>query len=64
MILASARSQLLKMSNPAAVNAIYALEKPLYDRTSGHALLAAACYEICHPNKRWKRNTRTISEGA
>jgi DNA polymerase III gamma/tau subunit len=51
MILASARSQLLKMSNPAAVNAIYALEKPLYDRTSGHALLAAACYEICHPKR-------------
>jgi DNA polymerase III subunit gamma/tau len=51
MILASARSMLvnLKAENaPLASRLIRYLAEPLYDKTSGHALLANACFQACH----------------
>lgn len=47
MILASARTMLLKTGSMLAYRVICCLDKPLYDRNSGHAQLAAYCFEIC-----------------
>lgn len=53
LLLAAARSSLLRGGALAqrAYTTIIALEKPLFDRNSGHALLAAACWEICNAKK-------------
>lgn len=48
MVLSSARSQLIKTGNPLAYKAIKCLDEPFYDRASGHALLAAGCYQVVH----------------
>lgn len=49
MILASARAMLLKGGEnaPLASRVIRYLAEPLYDRNSGHALLANACWLAC-----------------
>lgn len=52
MILSSARGQLLKPGFPGkthAYNVIRALADPLFDRSSGHALLAAGCFRAVVP---------------
>lgn len=48
MVLASARTTLLKggKTAPHAYRVIVSLSEPMYDRASGHALLAAYCYEV------------------
>jgi len=50
MILASARTALLRATDAASgaqfFKAIRCLDQPLYDRSSGHALLAAAAFQI------------------
>lgn len=49
MILASAKAQLLKGKNEkGAYKMIICLADPLYDRASGHALLAAGIYQAIH----------------
>ena len=49
MLLACARKQLLQGREPQwAFRVIVGLEKPLFDRNSGRALLAAYLYEIFH----------------
>ena len=51
MVLASARTTLLKAQGAAdgarQYKVIRAMAEPYYDRASGHALLAAACYLVC-----------------
>jgi DNA polymerase III delta prime subunit len=50
VVLATARTWLIKPNSKlmeAAYKTIRNLEEPLYDKASGHALLAAACYRIC-----------------
>lgn len=53
MILASARAMLLKGGEnaPLASRVIRYLQEPLYDRNSGHALLANACWLACTTTK-------------
>lgn len=48
MLLAAARTSLLKSGNQQAYKVIMCLAEPLYDRNSGHALLAAGCYRAIH----------------
>lgn len=50
MVLASARTRLLKGGPDASMcyRAIRCLDQPFYDRASGRALLAAACYSIVY----------------
>lgn len=51
MVLASARTSLLRTGSPLAYKVIKCLSEPLYDRGSGHAILAAACYVVCEGGK-------------
>lgn len=45
MVLASARSMLLKKGNPLAAAAIYRFREPMYE-AAGRALLAMACFDL------------------
>lgn len=49
MVLASARTNLLKCSGNMGLcyKTIKCLAEPLWDKNSGHALLAAGCYQVC-----------------
>lgn len=47
LVLASARTRLLKSGDVLAYKAIICLNQPFYDRNSGRALMAAGCFEIC-----------------